>query len=382
MRELVDDGYVPELLHRLLPPGPHRRALHGVRHPRLHQALLHAQRADHAAWSTWSTTPRPRRGRRGEALIARELARAAGRRARQPTCATACGACARTANGTSASEGGTAAGKDSTMQATPRGLRLHIGLFGRRNVGKSSLLNALTRQQVAIVSAVAGTTTDPVEKPMELLPLGPVRVHRHRRRRRRRRTSARCASRRRAASSTAPTWALVVAADGDWGAFEDELVAELTRAAARPSSSSGTRPTWRRRRRAGRALSARGVPAVADGRPSTGEGLDALRRRTDPPGARRLHQPARPSSATWCAPGEPVVLVMPIDKEAPKGRIILPQVQVIRDLLDHGRLVRGGQGERAGRRAGRRCGAPPGAGRHRLAGLRRRWRPTRPPTCR
>lgn len=56
----------------------------------------------------------------------------------------------------------------------PKGLRLHIALFGRRNVGKSSLLNAVTRQQVSIVSPVAGTTTDPVEKPMELLPLGPV----------------------------------------------------------------------------------------------------------------------------------------------------------------------------------------------------------------
>ena len=56
----------------------------------------------------------------------------------------------------------------------PKGLRLHIGLFGRRNVGKSSLLNALTRQEVSIVSETAGTTTDPVEKPMELLPLGPV----------------------------------------------------------------------------------------------------------------------------------------------------------------------------------------------------------------
>src|SRR4030042_1404177 len=55
-----------------------------------------------------------------------------------------------------------------------KGLRLHIGIFGRRNVGKSSLLNALTRQSVSIVSDVAGTTTDPVEKPMELLPLGPV----------------------------------------------------------------------------------------------------------------------------------------------------------------------------------------------------------------
>jgi small GTP-binding protein len=60
------------------------------------------------------------------------------------------------------------------MSTTPRGLRLHIGLFGRRNVGKSSLLNALTRQDVSIVSETAGTTTDPVEKLMELLPIGPV----------------------------------------------------------------------------------------------------------------------------------------------------------------------------------------------------------------
>src|SRR5271166_1637460 len=60
------------------------------------------------------------------------------------------------------------------IRATSKGFRLHIGLFGRRNVGKSSLLNAITRQQVSIVSEVPGTTTDPVEKPMELLPVGPV----------------------------------------------------------------------------------------------------------------------------------------------------------------------------------------------------------------
>lgn len=60
------------------------------------------------------------------------------------------------------------------MQKTPRGLRLHIAIFGRRNVGKSSILNALTRQEVSIVSEIAGTTTDPVEKTMELLPIGPV----------------------------------------------------------------------------------------------------------------------------------------------------------------------------------------------------------------
>jgi len=61
-----------------------------------------------------------------------------------------------------------------SMHHTPKGFRLHIGVFGRRNVGKSSLLNAMTRQRVSIVSDVAGTTTDPVEKPMELLPIGPV----------------------------------------------------------------------------------------------------------------------------------------------------------------------------------------------------------------
>jgi len=60
------------------------------------------------------------------------------------------------------------------VQKTPKGLRLHIGIFGGRNVGKSSLLNALTSQAVAIVSDTPGTTTDPVEKAMELLPLGPV----------------------------------------------------------------------------------------------------------------------------------------------------------------------------------------------------------------
>ena len=60
------------------------------------------------------------------------------------------------------------------MEKTPRGLRLHIGIFGKRNVGKSSLLNALTEQDISIVSDVAGTTTDPVEKAMEMLPLGPV----------------------------------------------------------------------------------------------------------------------------------------------------------------------------------------------------------------
>lgn len=62
------------------------------------------------------------------------------------------------------------------METTPRGMRLHIAIFGRRNVGKSSLINALTNQDIALVSPMAGTTTDPVYKAMEILPIGPVEI--------------------------------------------------------------------------------------------------------------------------------------------------------------------------------------------------------------
>ena len=60
------------------------------------------------------------------------------------------------------------------MNETPSGERVHIAFFGRRNAGKSSLVNAVTGQELAIVSDIRGTTTDPVYKSMELLPLGPV----------------------------------------------------------------------------------------------------------------------------------------------------------------------------------------------------------------
>ena len=112
------------------------------------------------------------------------------------------------------------------MNTSPRSLRTHIGLFGRRNVGKSSVLNALTRQQVAIVSATPGTTTDPVEKPMEFLPLGPVLFVD---------TAGlddegalgvqRIAKTRKALERT--DLALLVAEAGSWGPFEEELLAEV-----------------------------------------------------------------------------------------------------------------------------------------------------------
>jgi len=218
------------------------------------------------------------------------------------------------------------------MERTPKSLRLHIGLFGRRNVGKSSLLNALTRQSVSIVSDVAGTTTDPVEKPMELLPVGPVvfidtagiddagalgaqRVEKTR------------------AVFDRTDVALLVAEAGRWGDFEESVLSELSERAT-PAIVVFNKSDL-----------ASPPPAVLDGLDSrkirhiqtaapTGSGLADLREAIVQAAPEELiNAPA--IVADLVPPGELVVLVVPIDKEAPKGRLILPQVQTIRDLLDN-----------------------------------------------
>jgi [FeFe] hydrogenase H-cluster maturation GTPase HydF len=213
----------------------------------------------------------------------------------------------------------------TAMPPAPTSLRLHIGLFGRRNVGKSSLLNAITRQQVSIVSAQAGTTTDPVEKPMELLPLGPVlfvdtagvddegalgelRMARTR------------------AVLDRVDLGVIVTGEGAWGPFEAGLLAQLR---------SRQVPVLVVRNKADLALSAPpelDVPQVAVSA-LEGTGLPALRE------ALLALAPAdffdhRRLVADLVPPGELAILVVPIDKEAPKGRLILPQVMAIRDLLD------------------------------------------------
>jgi [FeFe] hydrogenase H-cluster maturation GTPase HydF len=218
------------------------------------------------------------------------------------------------------------------MQSTPKGLRLHIGLFGRRNVGKSSVLNAITRQESAIVSDTAGTTTDPVEKPMEMLPLGPVlfidtagvddvgalgekRVEKTR------------------LVFDRTDVAVVVVAAGQWGDFEESLV-----------------DTFRKRNTPLLVVFNKADEGLAD---------DALKQRltdqavpwieTIATGPECRHQfreiliGALPEEflqsptivGDLVPPGELAMLVVPIDLEAPKGRLILPQVQTIRDLLDN-----------------------------------------------
>ena len=207
------------------------------------------------------------------------------------------------------------------MQPTPKGNRLHIGIFGRRNVGKSSLLNALVRQDVAIVSAEAGTTTDPVEKPMELQPLGPVvfidtagvddvgalgalRVEKTRQ------------------VLERVDLALLVT-DAGPGEYEAALQAELER------RKIATVLVLNKADLLAGALPAGPVAVSA----RTGAGLAALK---DAMLVRAPVEGLQPPSllSDLVGPGQLAVLVVPIDKEAPKGRLILPQVQSIRDLLD------------------------------------------------
>ena len=218
------------------------------------------------------------------------------------------------------------------MKDTPKGMRLHIGLFGRRNVGKSSLLNALTRQQVSIVSEVPGTTTDPVEKPMELLPLGPVLFID---------TAGiddvgalgelRAGQTRRIFERT--DLGILVAEGGEWGEFEEGILAELTKRQT-PAivvfnksdlvKSSGE--TLRRLKERTR--------TVVETSAQQGTGLLELREaliRAAPEGF--MESP--PILGDLITPGDLVILVVPIDLEAPRGRLILPQVQSIRDVLDH-----------------------------------------------
>ncbi|MBP8606115.1 MAG: [FeFe] hydrogenase H-cluster maturation GTPase HydF [Phycisphaerae bacterium] len=216
-------------------------------------------------------------------------------------------------------------------QATPKGFRLHIGLFGRRNVGKSSLLNAIVRQQVSIVSDQAGTTTDPVEKPMEFLPIGPVlfidtagiddegalgqlRIKKTRK--------------------TLDRVDLgVLVTDSNWTEFETKLLSELigrnvpVMAVFNKSDAALPNPEILEQ------LAKAKVPTVIVSCLKN-EGIADFRQallETVP--AEFIESPVIIGDIV--GPGQTAVLVIPIDKEAPKGRLILPQVQTIRDLLDH-----------------------------------------------
>ena len=213
-----------------------------------------------------------------------------------------------------------------SLNETPLANRVHIGIFGRRNAGKSSVINAMTGQSLAIVSDVAGTTTDPVLKAMELLPLGPVviidtpglddvgelglmRVQK-------------------AYQILNKTDIAVVVIDGSVGVTEeDEKIIERIREKNIPYVVVKNKmDLWEKAEESGentisvsaatgqniyelKELIAKQVPKENDSRRIVGDILQQ---------------------------GDFVVLVVPIDSAAPKGRLILPQQQTIRDVLEAG----------------------------------------------
>ncbi len=218
------------------------------------------------------------------------------------------------------------------MNSTPMGNRLHIGIFGRRNAGKSSLINALTDQEIALVSGVAGTTTDPVYKTMELLPVGPVVI-----------------------IDTAG-----LDDEGELGNLRVQKTYDVLRktnlAVVVLNALDGVTEF-----EAGlvKKLKSLGIPAVAAvnktdlkelpqpelekigqdlGLPVLG--VSAEKRLGINPLKKLIAENAKFDDSQLSlvsdliAPGDFVVLVTPIDKAAPKGRLILPQQQTIRDIIE------------------------------------------------
>ena len=231
------------------------------------------------------------------------------------------------------------------MHQAPRGLRIHVAVFGRTNVGKSSLVNALAGQQVSIVSPVAGTTTDPVEKPLELFPIGPCVLIDTAGLGDASELGPQRIARSRAVIDRTDVAVLVVSGDA-WGVDEDGIVAVCAdrkiALVVVANQADRVRPGPKVLARCAEAklpLIVTACPPLADPAAGIGPGtpmpfgIDDLRQALIAACPESLI--ASPTLVSdLVPPGGVVVLVTPIDKEAPKGRLILPQVQVIRDLLD------------------------------------------------
>ena len=190
------------------------------------------------------------------------------------------------------------------LNETPKGDRVHIAFFGLRNAGKSTLVNRLTGQDVAIVSDVAGTTTDPVSKAMEILPLGPCLV-----------TDTAGLDDEGPLGAMRVKKSLEVLATTDIAVWVDDGTVAQERDPPVQFLA---------------ACRARDIAVLHYRR---GDDVEAFRREL---AAVRLADAPRPLVRDLVQAGDIVVCVCPIDESAPKGRLILPQQQVVRELLDAG----------------------------------------------
>lgn len=223
------------------------------------------------------------------------------------------------------------------MNGTPKGNRLHIAILGRTNTGKSSLLNMISGQDVAITSPVAGTTTDVVEKAMELLPLGPVLfldtagVD----------DTSSLSGKRLGKTAKALDRAdivVLVTEPGIWTEYEDEVIAQAARRkvpvliAVNKIDLAKPAPEFAKQ------LEAKSDHVIfvssLDGGTGREKYIAALKRLLiDITPEDFLRTPSLVGDLL--PPGGLAVLVVPVDLQAPKGRLILPQVQTIRDALDN-----------------------------------------------
>ena len=209
----------------------------------------------------------------------------------------------------------------SSLNQTPSGERVHIAFFGLRNAGKSSLVNAVTGQELSIVSEVKGTTTDPVKKSMELLPLGPVviidtpglddsGVIGEKRVQRAKNILANCDI-------------AVLVHDSSCEMAESELeLIKIFESRNLPYIIAYNKSDLLTVRPSDKFL----VSAL------TGENINLLKEKIASLAKNR--DSSKKLVSDLLTAGDIVILVVPVDKAAPKGRLILPQQQTIRDILD------------------------------------------------
>lgn len=227
------------------------------------------------------------------------------------------------------------------MNDTPAGERVHIGFFGRRNAGKSSLLNAVTGQDLSVVSEVRGTTTDPVYKAMELLPLGPVMLIDTPGFDDEGTLGEQRVKKTKQVLEKTDIAVLVVDAVEGMADCDRELLAlfkerEISYIVAYTKSEiTSNCPMQSDVERDSADLRVTGEPitGVIYTSAKTGEGVHELKEKL---AAMLPDKEERHLVADLVKPLDVVVLVVPIDSAAPKGRLILPQQQTIRDLLEAG----------------------------------------------
>lgn len=219
------------------------------------------------------------------------------------------------------------------MQNTPKANRLHIAIFGKRNAGKSSLINCLTNQDIALVSDIPGTTTDPVYKAMEILPIGPVVIIDTAGIDDDGRLGILRIERTMQVLNKTDLAVLVIDADNGITHFDREILANIRKKAIPIVVVVNKIDLVSINQDFLTNLSSDiGLPVLAISTKS-GYGIEELKReiiKQAPEGWDNI-----PIIGDLLSAGDTVVLVVPIDSAAPKGRLILPQVQTIRDVLDH-----------------------------------------------